>query len=280
MANVNEQSKQQLGPDHAIRLTMTFQGHEIEVLLNKDQRALFAPESPWLEKPSDESGDLRVASAVFHHPVKDVERYRLKKDDDWWALFGPDGRPTPPLSDKTALGKFFDALDIDLSSPPHGPKIAVLLESPHQNEYDTNFNPLGPARGPTGEAFHRYFTSHVLPVLLRAGLTLDDDTDGLHVLMINPVPYQASLRHLLTKHNEPLKNAVWTKLWEHCKPNFMDRLRQYAPKIILNGCTADLKAMVAAAVKGHEKQHGTVQHYNVAHPSQWQRALHPFGKAT
>jgi hypothetical protein len=279
MADIEEQPKQSMESSHKSWLILDFQGHEIKIPLKEDRRKLLKGSSRWLTPASAENGDVRVSGEVFAQPVEDVERYLLKKDGDWWALYAPDESTIPPLTDETELAKFFNALDRKISSPLLEPKIAVLLESPHEQEYDADFNPLGPARGPTGASFHRYFTSHVLPMLFRAGLTLDHRPGGYHIFLVNPVPYQASLRHLLNEGSEPLKNAVWKKLWTHCKDNFMDRLGEYAPKIILNGCTADAKALVAEAVKEHEKQHGKVQHYNVAHPSQWQLALPPFGKA-
>ena len=79
---------------------------------------------------------------------------------------------------------------------------------------------------------------------------------------------------------EDLKNAVWTALWDAgCRQDFLDRLKRYRPQIVLNGCTGGVKQLVTDAVNDPAQDFGLKQHYNIAHPSSWQRALKPFGKS-
>lgn len=213
--------------------------------------------------------------------VKDKQRYLLKWDTDasWWKLHTSEDDPVPQLPAKKGSRRFFDRLDTDIDPSAAQHKIAVLLESPHKDEYDKNLHPRGPARGATGKNFHAYFVSHVLPMLVAAGLKLDQDV--YRIYLVNPVPYQASLRYLLKKPLKELKDAVWKALWRAgCREDFLGRLKCYRPQIVLNGCTAGVKQLVTCAVNSHGPEFGLEQHFNIAHPSSWQRALAPFCRPT
>lgn len=212
----------------------------------------------------------------FFRSVKDTHRYLLKwpegqeGEQKWWDLCDRDGNSNPAFSDD------LDA-DIDLARP--GPKIVLILESPHRDEYDDNFMPLRPARGKTGSGIHCFLASHVLPLLLHFGLELDND-QKYEVYLVNPVPYQASLQYLQrsggsVKQREALKSAVWWKLWDRCKSDFERRLHDYRPQIVLNGCTSEFKDAVGGIVRKLEG----VQHFHVTHPSRWQSDLSPIKKA-
>ena len=219
--------------------------------------------------------------------VNDKQRYLLKWDNEvgkWGLYTSTNASVQPPPTKKRELNRFFDALDADIDLTVKVKVenvIAVLLESPHKDEYSDKMSPRGPARGATGTNFQTYFVSHVLPMLVAAGLRLEE-TLVYRIYMVNPVPYQASLGRLLDKppkHLNDLKSKVWENLWNaDCQEGFVDRMKVYKPRIILNGCTADVKQEVTNTVNSHRSSFELEQHFNIAHPSNWQKNLKPFGK--
>ncbi|MFY0578237.1 hypothetical protein ACN28S_31505 [Cystobacter fuscus] len=248
------------------------------------------PNSParrggWLSIGPDD-GHITVVDRFFapDRKVDDKQRYLLCWHDNvgWWDLHTPEGTCLRSFQGQQRnMARLFDRLDrdIDLSAPER--KIAVLLESPHKDEYDNELRPLGPARGATGRNFQKYFVSHVVPMLGLAGLDLRDAV--YRIYLVNPVPYQASLRYLISSQGarrrlgDKLKNEVWKVLWNAgCQTDFVGRLMEYRPQIVLNGCTKDVKQLVTCALNSRGSEFGLEQHFNVSHPSDWQRALAPF----
>lgn len=256
-------------------LTLDYPGNssELDLDLSEDLWSLLNLNHDMLT-PARNGG--RILKREFFQPVKNTHRYLLKRpevqdsEQEWWALCDRDGNPNPALSDD------LDA-DIDLARP--GPKIVLILESPHRDEYDDNFSPLRPARGRRGTGIHYCLASHVLPMLIHFGLELDDN-QKYDVYLVNPVPYQASLQYLQrpkrpAKKRDALKSAVWWKLWDCCKPDFERRLEDYRPQIVLNGCTGEFKDAVGGIVRNLNG----IQHFHVSHPSRWQSVLSPIKSA-
>jgi len=67
------------------------------------------------------------------------------------------------------------------------------------------------------------------------------DPGNYPFLIVNPIPYQTSLFHLLglKKIDVALRNEVWMRLWElkAIRDFFIQRLDGYQPKLIINACT-------------------------------------------
>lgn len=119
--------------------------------------------------------------------------------------------------------------------------VVLILESPHKSEYlkrGCELTPIAPAQGKkpgdAGGAISKYIER------------IMEDIGSLNpgnypFLIVNPIPYQTSLFHLLglTKIDVALRNEVWMRLWK-LKPIrdfFIQRLDGYQPKLIINACT-------------------------------------------
>lgn len=131
-------------------------------------------------------------------------------------------------------------------------KLAILIESPHKNEFDAIFNPLLPLNG----SGCKRFSAKILNKL--ASWFNGKNVSCVEVLLINPVQYQASLYHFLndkisynlsgyngnySKIGHDMRNQVWEFLFETCdlKEDFLNRIRKYAPDYIVNCCTGDIR---------------------------------------
>ncbi len=238
------------------KLIFLFNGKERIIDLTDEQQQCF--------KRNIDQGDIRIEDTYFapEKRVPDKQRYLLAYQAKVWGLLPPQG------GDPTDFTTGHDNEPVGNCGG-----IVVLLESPHHDEYDDQFNPIGPAQGKTGKYFHRYFTSHVLPILLQQGLKLDLEKQ-YPVTLVNPVPYQASLACLLTRSEQSIKKKVWNELWKSgCNADFNKRLKSYAPTIVLNGCTTDFKQVVWASVTETSPH---AQHFNISHPAGWQSCFEPF----
>ena len=135
----------------------------------------------------------------------------------------------------------------DSRSPKPG-CIVITLESPHRSEYSLmGFIPRMPLSDPQSKS-HLY---QFLPDLIRdiGGLP-----DGTEVVLCNPVPYQASLDRIMkagTGVQKAVRNAVWRALFRGgFRRDFVGRLCQYKPSVVINACTRDLRRDVTLALQG------------------------------
>ena len=156
--------------------------------------------------------------------------------------------------------------------------VLILLESPHIHEYGCDAEsgrmwPKAPAQGATGRRIEQHLAD-----ILRGGDLSRELCDGDRVIVANPVPYQASLGSIVEVPNvsvhrrreirERLRDAVWEALWniEAVRGGFEDRLRRYAPGVVINACTRTLGKHVAVFVAAHSPNS---KQYETTHPSSW-----------
>lgn len=132
-------------------------------------------------------------------------------------------------------------------------KIALIVESPHKNEFDNNFNPLVPLNGISGKKFDLRIIDKMNEWF--SNISLEPET-LFEIKIINPVQYQTSLFHLLNNKipyhkvcnckkygmNRYLRNKLWRRLFEEtitkCKADFIHRVISYSPDYIVNCCTS------------------------------------------
>lgn len=134
-------------------------------------------------------------------------------------------------------------------------RMAIIVESPHKDEFDSNFNPLVPLNGVSGIRF----ASKILPKLnfwFSSNCNYQWSSCSpfdLEIKIFNPIQYQASLYHFLNGKisynnfgsfaynsiDSDLRDKVWRCLFHDCqlKDDFISRLSSYNPDFIINCCT-------------------------------------------
>jgi len=230
-------------------LIINFNTVKIKIELTCDELKLFNVESDYLDGISK-----NIKSSFFEgaKKVNDKWRYNLSFSGERWNL-------NTLEHDKTICNKKNN--------------IIIILESPHREEYDEYFNPLGPAKGATGIAFTNYFLSHALPILKSLGMLLKNDKEYC-VCFVNPVQHQTSLYEIHKKGlNSDLRDKVWKALYPNCKIDFRKRLKSYKPKFIINACTSKLKRDL-----DEELNMVVSEKFETPHPSSWNRIFSPFKK--
>ena len=131
------------------------------------------------------------------------------------------------------------------------PVIALVIESPHKNEFfdkKTQRTTPFPAMGTTGENIEK----HILGNLAKYCTVEDNGSDKAEIYLrprlaegkyrlylVNAVQYQCSLGKLDKKSNAPArKNHIVNEFFkEYGKNCFVKRLKKLHPKIIINCCT-------------------------------------------
>lgn len=150
--------------------------------------------------------------------------------------------------------------------------MVITLESPHRVEYALpDFSPLLPLSDP-GSRSH---LSQFLPDLISDIGGLPDMTE---VVLCNPVPYQASLDRIMNTGSgvqKSVRNAVWRALFRGgFRLDFLCRLCQYKPSVVINACTYDLRSEVTLALQEFcdLESFGTTTFFNCSHhPCMWLR---------
>lgn len=144
-------------------------------------------------------------------------------------------------------------------------KLALILESPHKDEYSPKFTPLRPANGKTGENIN--LKLHTRSFIQNLNTSFDYE-----VYLMNPIQFQCSCYCFLTNNsNSTITKKIFRALFNKNKGNlrndFIKRLQNYNPEVVLNASTSGLKqGVVKSAINEALKN---IQYYEDNHPSVW-----------
>ncbi len=131
--------------------------------------------------------------------------------------------------------------------------IAVVLESPHEDEYDSvSRAPLAPLNNINSRCKFLRRIGDILNHVAAKGITIPEGD----VVLCNPVPYQASLARLY-KVREPypidqITKEVWRAIYciQAIRTDFRVRLAiHYRPTLIINACTSRFQKRVQRTLR-------------------------------
>ncbi|MCX7093430.1 MAG: hypothetical protein NTY50_08300 [Methylobacter sp.] len=251
--------------------------------LNQAEIALFNTTNQKIFFNINSNNDYIIQNGFFHNNkrVPDVYRYDLVKTNGSWELVYPNS-----VNNKAQPGCYcYDITNID----PNKNNILIILESPHQHEYDYNngFIPLTPAQNSTGNNFCKYFTSHVLNHSYFYPLLSMLNKNEYSICFVNPVPFQTSLHFIHEKRlftngvTGKLRDKIWEQLFNnhYLRTDFINRMQLYSsikPVIILNSCTGKLinSSVKSGTLKDNVKSiinqnMNCTNKVNTYHPSFW-----------
>ena len=157
--------------------------------------------------------------------------------------------------------------------------LALILESPHKDEY--NFQnqmlyPIGPACGKTGKNIQNHLQDVFGPfngkyIGKNGSFNSLNSLFDYRVHWVNPVQYQTSCYHRLSmnKMDPALKQKVFRVLYKVLRFNFYQRLMQINPQYILNACTAKLKPTIQPEISAYIQANSSVPVTSCHHPCTW-----------
>lgn len=216
---------------------------------------------------SNENSKLTILNTFFSkkHKMPNVCRYILKKVSGKYEL----------MEHKNKSKKFKNScfIDQDLSFRNELSAIVLVLESPHDKEYNKEtFDPIAPAQQDTG----KFISEKLNEIINNNKKLLKLGKEEYRVLIINPIPFQTSLFYI---HKQPLegvyttlRNNVWKALWKNdntYKVNFKRIINEVNPDIIVNACTSTLSKLVKLELL--ESDYENCNKFKICHPSSWKR---------
>lgn len=161
--------------------------------------------------------------------------------------------------------------DGSVSSLTNQNTILVVLESPHKEEYNNDFEAIAPAQGKTGRIISRKLET-ILQFIADNKL-YDFGKCDLDVVITNPVPYQTSLYEIhhraLKGEYRKLRNDIWKILWinkHKLRTVFKQHIKTTNTRLILNCCTSMMRDEVnkiLCSVDGYDEI------VNLFHPIAW-----------
>ena len=246
-------------------------GTPCDVEAKIDERALRVlgqkvGESNYVEKIGEETFKIRNIFAPDKR-VPDVWRYVLRNTGSYISLREHSGAIEVVCKGNN---KYRDGYAEEVDNC--GITIALLLESPHKDEFDNNDSPIAPAQGTTGTNIHDYF-EHIINIERRK---FDFVATEARLIICNPIPFQTSL-YMIHKgkinKKKKLKEDIWNALWEEpcIKHDFKLRMEKYKPSMIINACTGGKKReSLNAKVTYYLESIGICDDiYRTDHPSCW-----------
>ena len=164
------------------------------------------------------------------------------------------------------------------------PIFAIVLESPHTDEYKTTVHNIPipmPAIGDTGENIQDFLPKYINRMnatcetdKISKGVGYIDIPSGIYrVLLVNAIQFQCSLG----EKTELYRTNVFKNMWkeEAVKKDFFSRIDIPDVKIILNSCTNGNKNSTIRKIVQNEidKIKSNCIKLHSLHPSSWQKCL-------
>lgn len=131
--------------------------------------------------------------------------------------------------------------------------IVLVLESPHRSEYNKgNGSAIKSANGKTGDKIEKQLSPKINDMLINNQILIDQ---AYNVYAVNAIQYQCScgLKPIQTE----LRNSIFRMLWPSLKEDFINRIKQLNPVLIINMCTGGV-----SSISDHIKKTASVANVN------------------
>lgn len=226
--------------------SITLEGYpiltEISDVVYKD---LIASNSKYIQM-DNEKNTITIKRSFFkkNKQVQNVTRFFVELTEDHVKI------ESPTEKNELVLNSGFEDDVIDNSFK--NKTIAIILESPHIDEYEQSKEkliPIGAAQGQTGKKIKRSITD--LMVALR-NFQVIEELHQYRVILINAVNFQTSLHFIhekpMNNYYRELRDKIWLKMWTEMpqiKNEFgkqLDVLKK--DSIIINACPKSLKPLI------------------------------------
>ena len=203
---------------------------------------------------------IEIYQSFFDRRVRNVRRYKLKFENEVWSYveYTPQNR-----LQASNFKKDEDYATLQIKSDN---VIFLLLESPHEHEFDESFQPIAPAQKVTGKNIE----DHLLEILHKITEIRNPAEGEYDFCLINPVQSQTSLHYLHKKtlnKNKDIRHKVWNLLLDDTAKHELRKIINesgYTYKIVINACTLPIKRTLSNFLKDH-----CIDFVSVNHPSGW-----------
>lgn len=130
--------------------------------------------------------------------------------------------------------------------------IAIILESPHIDEYEQRKEkliPISAAQGQTGKKIEKSIADLILAL---KNYEVIEELHKYRVILINAVNFQTSLHFIhekpMNNYYRELRDKIWLKMWTEIPQTKIDFTKQLdslkKDSIIINACPKSLKPLI------------------------------------
>ena len=194
----------------------------------------------------EENNTITIKRSFFkkNKQVPNVTRFFVELNGDEIKIDVP--------SEKNELVNKSEFVDDLIDTDYKNKTIAIILESPHIDEYEQTKEkliPIGTAQGQTGKKIGKSIESLILA--LKEHLVIEEQ-HKYRIVLLNAVNFQTSLHFI---HEKPMNNnyrelrdKIWLKMWTEIPQIKMDFIKQLdslkKDSIIINACPKSLKPLI------------------------------------
>ncbi|MDN4492706.1 hypothetical protein [Ureibacillus aquaedulcis] len=176
--------------------------------------------------------------------VQNATRYIVELSDDVLTIESPNEK-----SDFLINSDFDDDI---LDNNYKNKTIAIILESPHIDEYEQSKDklvPIGAAQGQTGKKIEKSIEKLMLSL---ANYQVIEQNHKYRVILMNAVNFQTSLHFIhekpMNNYYRELRDKIWLKMWSEIPQTKMDFIKQLnslkKDSILINACPKSLKPLI------------------------------------
>lgn len=188
--------------------------------------------------------------------VQNVTRFYIESNGEEVAIYSP-------IKNNEVL--FNSSYEDALIEPNFKNKtIAIILESPHIDEYESKTEkliPKGPAQGQTGKKIERNLDKLISRL---KEFNVIEENHLYRIIILNAVNFQTSLHFIhentMNNYYRELRDKIWIKMWSEVpqiKNEFLKQITSLKKdSIIINACPKSLKPFVnIECIQNVEKYH-------------------------
>ncbi|PYF05242.1 hypothetical protein [Ureibacillus chungkukjangi] len=228
------------------KLAITLEGYPIQTEINDVvYEDLIESKSKYLLL-DEEKNTLTLKRSFFkkNKQVQNITRFFVELSGDEITIEAPSEK------NDLVLNSIFcdDIIDTNYKNKT----IAILLESPHIDEYEQNTEkliPIGAAQGQTGKKIEKSIESLILALREHQAI---EEQHKYRVIIINAVNFQTSLHFIhekpMNNYYRELRDKMWQKMWTEIpqtKNDFVNQLDSLKKdSILINACPKSLKPLI------------------------------------
>jgi len=229
-----------------LKPSITLEGYPIQTEISdfvyKDLRSI---DSKYIVL-DEEKNKITIKRSFFkkNKQVQNVTRFFVELSDQKVKI------ETPAVKCENVSNSYFN--DAMIETNFKNKTIAIILESPHIDEYEKNKEklvPIGVAQGQTGRKIEKSIEELILTL---HDFGVIEEHHQYRIVLMNAVNFQTSLHfiHEKTMNNyyRELRDKIWLKMWTEIpqiKNDFTKQLNELkTDSIIINSCPKSLKPLI------------------------------------
>lgn len=224
--------------------------------------------------PSTQTITIKRSFFKKNKQVQNVTRFFIEANEEDVVIH------SPIKNNDILLNSSFD--DALIESNYKNKTIAIILESPHIDEYESNtdkLTPIGPAQGQTGKKIEKNIDKLIARL---KEFNILEDNHNYRIIILNAVNFQTSLHFIhekpLNNYYRELRDKIWIKMWSEVpqiKNEFLKQIESLKKdSIIINACPKSLKPFINIELIQNTNKHYLFESNHPTSTENWVDSLY------